>query len=97
MKIETVAFKSKEILHLDEVAIGHKWNIPKASSVVVHNLHVVKRTRVVSIRGQTEKEFFKQRSKQPNLIPPPKVAPRRVGSDEHGSQHWSVLLNEEFE
>merc|ERR550534_1838834 len=27
---------------LDEVTIGHKWNIPKASSVVVHNLHVVK-------------------------------------------------------
>merc|ERR1719150_2869181 len=66
---------------LDEVAIRHKWNIPKASSVVVHNLHVVKGTRVVSIRGQT----------------PPKVAPRRVGSDEHGSQYWSVLLNEEFE
>merc|ERR1712223_204279 len=66
---------------LDEVTIGHKWNIPKASSVVVHNLHVVKGTRVVSIRRQT----------------PPKVAPRRVGSDEHGSQYWAVLLNEEFE
>merc|ERR1712223_21022 len=66
---------------LDEVTIGHKGDIPKASSVVVHNLHVVKGTRVVPIRRQT----------------PPKVAPRRVGSDEHGSQYWSVLLNEEFE
>ena len=51
--------KSKISLHLDEVAIGHKGDIPKASSVVVHNLHVVKGTRVVSIRGQAEKEFFK--------------------------------------
>ena len=50
----TITFKRFECLsspHLDEIAVGNKRNIPEASSVVVHNLHVVKGARVVSIRG----------------------------------------------